>query len=181
VDANISIHKEGEPYGVRTEVKNIGSIRGVASAITYEIQRQIAIREKGGRIVNETRSYDAMTKTTVAMRDKEVVQDYRFMPEPNLLPLHLNLTDKHSDVFINVLDLKQQIPELPADTRKRLIDEHKISQDIAIILVNEEVLLDFFEQITQDNPKRSPKLVANLLINEYLKICNKNKIHPAEW
>lgn len=135
VDANISIHKEGEPYGTRTEVKNIGSIRGIAGAVSYEIQRQIKIKDKGGRIVNETRSYDATTKTTIAMRDKEVVQDYRFMPEPNLPPLHLNLTDRHSDELINVFELKKEIPELPEDTRNRLCNENNVTQESAIILV----------------------------------------------
>lgn len=135
VDANISIHRENEPLGTRTEVKNIGSVRGVAQAIAYEIKRQIEIKDKGGRIVNETRAYDATTKSTIAMRDKEVVQDYRFMPEPNLPPLHLNLSDQISEDFINVCALKREIPALPEDTRQLLVHERNLTQEIAIILV----------------------------------------------
>lgn len=74
VDANVSVHKEGEPYGVRTEIKNIGSVRGVASAVTYEINRQIKLKEKGHNIENETRSWNAVTKSTTALRDKEEKQ-----------------------------------------------------------------------------------------------------------
>lgn len=74
VDANVSVNRPGEPLGIRTEVKNIGSIRGVAAAVKYEIQRQIAQLEAGSRILNETRAWDAQRKVTVAMRDKEVVQ-----------------------------------------------------------------------------------------------------------
>lgn len=74
VDANVSIRRKGEPLGTRTEVKNIGSVRGVAAAVKYEIQRQIKVRENNGRVVNETRAWDAARKVTVAMRDKEVQQ-----------------------------------------------------------------------------------------------------------
>lgn len=74
MDANVSINKKDEPLGTRTEIKNIGSVRGVATAIQYEIQRQIKLKESGGTVVNETRAWDAVSKTTIAMRDKEVVQ-----------------------------------------------------------------------------------------------------------
>lgn len=74
VDANVSINRTGEPLGVRTEIKNIGSVRAVAGAIKYEIQRQIKLKESGGTVINETRAWDATKKVTIAMRDKEVVQ-----------------------------------------------------------------------------------------------------------
>lgn len=111
-DANISIHKKGEPLGTRTEVKNIASYRGVAKAIEYEIQRQIKIIEAGDKVVNETRNWDADTNSTIAMRDKEVVQDYRFMPEPNLPPLSLKCIDLNR--------IKNNMPELPEQTREHL-------------------------------------------------------------
>ena len=95
VDANVSVRPFGsDQLGVRTEVKNINSVRGLVNAIEFEVDRQIEILESGGLIENETRSYDGNSKTTVPMRDKEVKQDYRFMPEPNLPPLRLKDIDK---------------------------------------------------------------------------------------
>lgn len=137
-DANISIHKKGEPLGTRTEIKNIASIRGVARAIDYEIQRQIQLLKNGGKVLNETRNWDVDTGTTIVMRDKEVqqvgwmcemivpitqwtssdkdfssrLQDYRFMPEPNLPSL---VIDTHS-----VEQLKNNLPEMPNDIREQL-------------------------------------------------------------
>jgi aspartyl-tRNA(Asn)/glutamyl-tRNA(Gln) amidotransferase subunit B len=88
VDANISVRKIGsDQLGTRTEVKNVNSVRGVVNAIEAEIDRQIEVLENGGTVTNETRNYDANLKKSVSMRDKEVKQDYRFMPEPNLPPL----------------------------------------------------------------------------------------------
>lgn len=176
VDANISIHKEDEPLGTRTEVKNIGSIRGVAQAVAYEIERQISVKDEGGNITNETRSWDATTKTTIPMRDKEVVQDYRFMPEPNLPPLHLNLRDQVSEELVNVCDIKNSLPILPQQLREQLVKEKQLSQETSVILVNEHVLLTYFNRIIEGDQKRSPKTIANVLINELLMICNKNKI-----
>lgn len=176
VDANISIHKENEPLGTRTEVKNIGSVRGVAQAVAFEIERQIGVKDKGGRIINETRSWDATTKTTIPMRDKEVVQDYRFMPEPNLPPLHLNLSEQESDSLVNVLAIEKNLPALPQQLRTNLINEKQLSQEASIILVNEQILLKYFTEITDESYKRSPKLVANILMNELLTLLNKMKI-----
>lgn len=176
VDANISIHKENEPLGIRTEVKNIGSIRGVAQAVNFEIQRQIEVKNKGGKIVNETRAWDATTRTTIPMRDKEVVQDYRFMPEPNLPPLHLEMESQNSDRFVSVPKLQNSLPPLPQNLRDSLINERGLTQETAIILVNEQCLMKYFNQILSENSKRTPKVVANILINELLAICNKKKI-----
>lgn len=145
VDANVSIHKENEPFGIRTEVKNIGSIRGVADSITYEISRQIALVELGDRVKNETRSWDAMTGKTVLMRDKEVLQDYRFMPEPNLPPLHIN-TDGNKTDLAEIIDLnaiRETIPELPEETRQKLMITYGITQDVAVILMVYFVIVRF--------------------------------------
>ncbi|CAO1432685.1 unnamed protein product [Diamesa serratosioi] len=180
VDANISIHKENEPLGTRTEVKNIGSVRGVAQAIAFEIERQIAVKNKGGTVINETRQWDATSKTTIPMRDKEIVQDYRFMPEPNLPPLYLNLTENESESLVNVIKIQKSIPVLPQQLREILMTDKLLAQETAIILVNEPILLDYFNQITTFNYQRSPKLVANVLINELLTIYNKNKISTEE-
>lgn len=136
VDANISVHQVGEPLGVRTEIKNIGSIRSISQAIKFEVERQLDVIAHGGVIVNETRSWDAETRCTVAMRDKEVLQDYRFMPEPNLPPLVLNMDDNtDTELLVSVAAISKTLPELPAETRKRLIDSYKLNQEVAIILV----------------------------------------------
>lgn len=127
-DANISIHKPGEPFGVRSEVKNITSIRNVAKAIEFEIARQIKVKENGQKVVNETRSWDDETGTTIRMRDKEVVQDYRFMPEPNLLPLNLN--------FIDVEAVKNSIPEMPDSTREALQQYSLPAQNVVVLVVS---------------------------------------------
>uniref|UniRef100_A0A182MJV3 Glutamyl-tRNA(Gln) amidotransferase subunit B, mitochondrial n=1 Tax=Anopheles culicifacies TaxID=139723 RepID=A0A182MJV3_9DIPT len=184
VDANISVHKENTPLGTRTEVKNIGSVRAVAQAVDYEIQRQIAMLDNGGKIHNETRAWDAAAKATVAMRDKEVVQDYRFMPEPNLPPLHLRLHEAdgaqmEADV-IDVPKLGQTLPELPEQTRQRIIEMHQLSSTIAITLVNDITLYEHFRAITEQSSGRSAKLVANFLINELLAILNRNKLDTAD-
>lgn len=135
VDANISINKRDQPLGIRTEVKNIGSVRGVADAVDYEISRQIDLVERGGSVQNETRSWDAIAKKTVVMRDKEVLQDYRFMPEPNLPPLRLNVRDDPSSALINVEMLRKALPELPEQTRNNLVDRHDLRHETAVILV----------------------------------------------
>ncbi|GAB0100477.1 Glutamyl-tRNA(Gln) amidotransferase subunit B, mitochondrial [Sergentomyia squamirostris] len=167
VDANVSIHEEDSPLGIRTEIKNIGSVRGVAHAVTYEIDRQIEIVEGGGRIHNETRSWDASSKTTISMRDKEVLQDYRFMPEPNLPPLRLKSQD--------IEQLQRDLPEMPEETRQSLIRDYSLPAETSIILVNEGILLKFFLEISNQLKDVPSKLVANILTNELLTVFNKNK------
>nr|XP_026494235.1 glutamyl-tRNA(Gln) amidotransferase subunit B, mitochondrial [Vanessa tameamea] len=176
VDANVSMHQAGEPLSTRTEIKNIGSVRGVAGAIRHEIERQRSILEDGGRIVNETRSWDATAKITIPMRDKEVVQDYRFMPEPNLPPLRVNLrTKEDSQDVISVPLIKDKMPELPEESRTKLIKHYELRPETAVQLVNEPVLLDFFQTITLVKA-RNPTKVANLLLNDLLTVLNKRKL-----
>ncbi|XP_013111810.1 glutamyl-tRNA(Gln) amidotransferase subunit B, mitochondrial [Stomoxys calcitrans] len=181
VDANISIHKEGEPLGTRTEVKNIGSVRSISQAVTYEIQRQFDIVSQGGVIINETRSWDAEKRCTIAMRDKEVVQDYRFMPEPNLPPLRLNMLDDGTDdedpySLVSVPTLAKDLPELPEETRVYLVEHYKLNQEVAIILVNEPILLDHFLKIIKQLPAIPTKTITNFLLNDLLTYCNKVNI-----
>lgn len=137
VDANISIHAAGTALGTRTEVKNIGSVRGVADAIGYEIRRQVELVNGGGRVHNETRAWDAVNRCTVPMRDKEVLQDYRFMPEPNLPPLHVHVGAGRPafDGMVSVEALRAEMPELPEETRRRLAEECGIGADVAAILM----------------------------------------------
>ncbi|XP_022907350.2 glutamyl-tRNA(Gln) amidotransferase subunit B, mitochondrial [Onthophagus taurus] len=177
VDANVSVHLPGEPYGVRTEIKNIGSIRGVAGAVKYEINRQIKILQDGGKIINETRAWDANSKSTVAMRDKEQQQDYRYMPEPNLPPLHIALGPVEQGC-VNVDKLKESIPELPQQTRERLQETFGLTLEQSVILVNESKLLYIFESVLDQSI--SPKLLTNLLLNDLLTIINKEKLSLDE-
>lgn len=135
VDANVSIHRSGQPLGVRTEVKNIGSIRGVADAITYEIERQMELVNGGGVVHQETRAWDALSRRTVPMRDKEVLQDYRFMPEPNLPPLHVHIGDEEVEGMVCVERLRRELPELPEETRHKLSEGFGVGADVAAILM----------------------------------------------
>ncbi|XP_014365764.2 glutamyl-tRNA(Gln) amidotransferase subunit B, mitochondrial [Papilio machaon] len=176
VDANVSLRKFGEPLSTRTEIKNIGSIRGVAGAVRHEIERQRTILDNGGHIINETRSWDATNKVTIAMRDKEVVQDYRYMPEPNLPPLRVNLhTKEDTQDVISVPLIKDTIPELPEDSRRKLIEEYDLREISAIQLVNQPALLHYFYQLVSD-VARNPTKVANLLLNDLLTVLNKRKV-----
>lgn len=174
VDANISVHKDGEPLGVRTEVKNIGSVRGVAHAVDYEVERQISVLLDGGRIFNETRNWDAEGKKTIPMRDKEVVLDYRFMPEPNLLPLRISTED-------NVKPLQQTLPELPNETRERLKTVHQLTPEASMLLVDDEDLLQLFQNVLIHRPNLSPKELANILLNELRTVCNRLKVTVKQF
>ncbi|XP_053336071.1 glutamyl-tRNA(Gln) amidotransferase subunit B, mitochondrial [Clarias gariepinus] len=166
VDANVSVHHPGEPLGVRTEVKNINSARFVAKAIDFEIQRQIEVLQSGGTVLNETRSFDSKTGTTVPMRDKEGLQDYRFMPEPNLPPLFVyegvsSVPHGVDPAHVVVIDrLKAQIPELPGVKRARLMEEYGILPEHSFTLVNEDGLMDFFEQVVQKTNTEPKKLIG---------------------
>ncbi|XP_026729860.1 glutamyl-tRNA(Gln) amidotransferase subunit B, mitochondrial [Trichoplusia ni] len=176
VDANVSLREPGAPLSTRTEIKNIGSVRGVAGAIRHEIERQRAILNDGGEIINETRAWDATSRVTIPMRDKEVVQDYRYMPEPNLPPLRVNLTSKedHNDV-LSVPLIKEKIPELPEESRRKLIENFNLRPETAIQLVNEPILLNYFHDL-MSNKRRNPAKVANFLINDLLTVLNRKKL-----
>ncbi|XP_028029707.1 glutamyl-tRNA(Gln) amidotransferase subunit B, mitochondrial [Bombyx mandarina] len=179
VDANVSIRRPGDPLSTRTEIKNIGSIRGVAGAVRYEIERQKTVLENGGRIINETRAWDAVGRATIPMRDKEVVQDYRYMPEPNLPPLRVNLKSKHdTQHVISVPLIQEQIPELPESSRKNLIENYQLRPEAAIQIVNEPILLEYFVDLAEERSRATK--IANLLINELLTVLNKNKLDISD-
>ncbi|GFV57237.1 glutamyl-tRNA(Gln) amidotransferase subunit B, mitochondrial [Trichonephila clavipes] len=150
VDANISVNKIGDPLGTRTEVKNINSLRYIARAIDYEIERQIEILKNGGSVINETRAYDYTLKKTIFMRDKEILQDYRFMPEPNLPPIKIcDEQDKESyknvDNVPNIDEIKIKLPVLPETERSILMNNYKLPLHIADKIVQSEGLRKAFE------------------------------------
>ncbi|XP_056418765.1 glutamyl-tRNA(Gln) amidotransferase subunit B, mitochondrial isoform X1 [Hyla sarda] len=172
VDANISVHHPGEPYGVRTEVKNINSARFLARAIDYEVKRQTEILDSGGEIANETRAFDYKLGVTIPMRDKEGKQDYRFMPEPNLPPLILYdakslPTNVNADQVINIDLIKKNLPELPSTTRERLIEQYGILPEHSFTLVNEDGLREYFETVVKLS-KVNPKKIIGWVIKDLL-------------
>ncbi|XP_045165685.2 glutamyl-tRNA(Gln) amidotransferase subunit B, mitochondrial-like [Mercenaria mercenaria] len=169
VDANISVHRPGEPLGTRSEVKNINSIYSLKKAIDYEIRRQIEILESGEDVINETRSYDKDTGKTLAMRDKESKQDYRFMPEPNLPPLHLYSSSdakSGSQSVVTIDNIEKQLPALPSEIRERLMNKYGLNMYRANLIVNEE-LVDVYEQLVTT---RDVKKFTTFLIHEFLSL-----------
>ncbi|KAM4707426.1 glutamyl-tRNA(Gln) amidotransferase subunit B, mitochondrial [Discoglossus pictus] len=172
VDANISVHRPGEPLGVRTEVKNLNSARFLAKAIDYEIQRQTEILDNGGTILNETRAFDYKLGSTIPMRDKEGKQDYRFMPEPNLPPLILYDTkslpaNMEPDQVVNVDLIKEKLPELPSVVREKLVEQYGILPEHSFTLVNEEGLQEYFQDVVKMT-NVAPKKIIGWVINDLL-------------
>jgi len=182
IDANISIRPFGtDVLGTRAEVKNINSIRGLVNAIEYEVDRQIEILENGGIIENETRNYDGNTKKTVSMRDKEVKQDYRFMPEPNLPPLRLDLNfggkpeTENNPNILNVKHYQDNLPELPEKTRQKVVDEFGLGFELVVRLVNEPELLELFLDAQNCGEKiLCQTRLAHLLLLDVVEICSKH-------
>uniref|UniRef100_A0A096MCC8 Glutamyl-tRNA(Gln) amidotransferase subunit B, mitochondrial n=1 Tax=Poecilia formosa TaxID=48698 RepID=A0A096MCC8_POEFO len=173
VDANVSVHRPGEPLGTRTEVKNINSLRYLARAIDFEIQRQTEVVQRGGAVLNETRAYDSKSGETVAMRDKEGLQDYRFMPEPNLPPL-LVFEDEASlpagveaGQAVLLCTLRAGLPELPSVRRDRLVQTYGLLPEHSFTLVNEDGLMEYFEAVMKGT-SRDPRKVIGWVTNELL-------------
>ena len=154
-DVNVSVRRPGEPLGTRCEIKNVNSIRFIGLAIEHEARRQIGILEDGGRIEQETRLFDPDRGETRPMRNKEEAHDYRYFPDPDLLPLELAAS------FVD--ELRTQLPELPDAKKTRLVRDYGLSAYDADVLSAERDTADFFEQVARD---RDPKAAANWVINE---------------
>ncbi|TKS68389.1 Glutamyl-tRNA(Gln) amidotransferase subunit B, mitochondrial [Collichthys lucidus] len=173
VDANVSVHKPGEPLGIRAEVKNINSVRCLARAIDYEIQRQIEVLQRGQTVQNETRAYDSKSGETIPMRDKEGLQDYRFMPEPNLPPLIVYEDNASLPTGIDarqavvVQKIREGLPELPGVKRDRLVQTYGILPEHSFTLVNEDGLVEYFEAVLKVT-KKEPRKVIGWVTNELL-------------
>jgi aspartyl-tRNA(Asn)/glutamyl-tRNA(Gln) amidotransferase subunit B len=166
-DVNVSVRKPGGPLGTRCEIKNMNSIAFIGEAIEYEARRQIEIIEDGGSIDQETRLFDPNKGETRSMRSKEEAHDYRYFPDPDLLPLEF--TDAY------VAELKASLPELPDQKRARFIADLGLSPYDAGVLVAERESADFFETVLAKlaNGKRDGKLAANWVINELFGRLNK--------
>jgi len=166
-DANVSIRPVGESeYGIRAEIKNLNSFKAVQRAIQYEIERQTALVESGQKIIQETRLWNEADGKTHPMRSKEEAHDYRYFPEPDLVPL---VIDK---VWVD--ELNKQMPELPEARRKRYVSELKLSPDDAYVMVEAKELSDFFDRVVSlGAPARD---TANWLIGPVQAYLNEQKV-----
>ena len=164
-DANVSIRRKGDSeFGTRTEIKNINSFRFVEKAINYEVLRQREILEDGGRITQETRLYDSDRDETRSMRSKEVANDYRYFPEPDLLPVVID------DAYIEAI--KKRLPELPDEKSTRFVTEFDLGIYDANVLVSNREMAEYFEKVVA--VCNDPKLSANWVTGELLGMLNKN-------
>ena len=161
-DVNVSVRKPGGELGTRCEIKNVNSIRYVQQAIEYEARRQIEIIEDGGSIRQETRLYDPNKGETRSMRSKEHAHDYRYFPDPDLLPLVLDPD------WVN--EIKATLPELPDEKRARFAKDYGLSDYDAGVLVSEKETGAFFESVAKG---RDPKLAANWVMGDLAGQLNK--------
>ncbi len=162
-DVNISVRRPGEEYGTRAEIKNVNSLKAVQQAIEFEAERQITIIESGGSVDQETRLWDPGKMETRSMRSKEEAHDYRYFPDPDLLPLKLD--QKWID------EIKATLPELPDQKKHRFMNEFGLNTYDASVLIAERSRADYFEIVADGS---DAKLAANWVINELLGILNKN-------
>ena len=165
-DANVSMRPQGqEAFGTRAEIKNINSFRFVEQAINYEVERQIMLLEGGGTVVQETRLFDADRHETRSMRSKEEANDYRYFPDPDLLPVELD------EDFLEAV--RKTLPELPDARKARLVSEHGLSEYDAAVLTASRELADYFEAATQA-AGAAGKLTANWVMGELSGALNKS-------
>ena len=161
-DCNVSVRRHGEPYGTRCEIKNLNSIRYVMLAIEYEARRQIELIEEGGTIAQQTRLFDAGRGITRPMRSKEEAHDYRYFPDPDVLPLVLDPEW--------VARLRAELPELPDTKKARFVSAYGLSPEDAGVLVSEKETAQFFEQAAA---RRDPKTAANWVMGDLFGALNR--------
>lgn len=170
-DVNISIKPEGNiTLGTKTEIKNMNSFRAVEKAITYEIQRQIKLVDSGGKVVQETRLWDEKKQITVSMRSKEDAHDYRYFPDPDLMPIQI------SPEYVQ--SIHKAIPELPQAKAKRFVSQYNLPEYDVQILVTDKDLSDFYEETVR--LIANPKMVSNWIITEMLCLLGEAKIGIKE-
>jgi aspartyl-tRNA(Asn)/glutamyl-tRNA(Gln) amidotransferase subunit B len=168
-DANVSVRRPGEGFGTRCEIKNVNSIRFVMQAIEIEAKRQIEVIEGGGTIAQETRLYDQRLGETRSMRSKEMAHDYRYFPDPDLLPLVFD------DAFIS--EIEKELPELPDEKKARFMRENGLSAYDAGVLVAEKEKADYYEVVAKG---RDGKLAANWVITNLFGALNKAEVGIAD-
>jgi aspartyl-tRNA(Asn)/glutamyl-tRNA(Gln) amidotransferase subunit B len=163
-DVNVSVRKPGAPYNTRCEIKNVNSIRFIGQAVEHEARRQIEIIEDCGTIEQETRLFDPDKGETRSMRSKEEAHDYRYFPDPDLLPLELSPS--------LVENLRQNLLELPDEKKKRFVRDYGLSAYDIDVLMAERERAEYYEEIVKGGAE--PKAAANWLINEYLGRLNRS-------
>ena len=170
-DANVSLRPVGtNTLGTRTEIKNLNSFRNVQQAITYEMERQRDVLENGGSVVQETRLFDAGRGVTLPMRSKEEAHDYRYFPEPDLVPLQIEPDWVES--------VRQSIPELPDARRQRFVSQYGLPAYDADVLVASRAMADYFEATVELFPQ--PKTVSNWVMGDFLRALNHANHRPDE-
>ena len=169
-DANVSIRRPGAELGTRTEIKNVNSFRFVEKAINFEIRRQQDVLEDGGKIVQETRLYDSVRDETRPMRGKEVANDYRYFPEPDLLPVEIG-----EDL---IEQIRSELPELPDARKRRFAAEYGLSAYDAGVLTASREMADYFEQVAQGCG--DAKLAANWVSVELQALLNRENLDIAD-
>jgi aspartyl-tRNA(Asn)/glutamyl-tRNA(Gln) amidotransferase subunit B len=171
-DANVSVRRQGETkLGTRTELKNLNSFRFVEKAIEIEVERQIDVIEEGGKVVQETRLYDPDLDETRPMRGKEEADDYRYFPDPDLLPVAISEA--------RIAGVEAAMPELPQAKRARLLDEYGLPAYDVGILVDDPALANYFEAAAKST-KASPKIVANWVIGELSAALNRENLEIGQ-
>jgi aspartyl-tRNA(Asn)/glutamyl-tRNA(Gln) amidotransferase subunit B len=165
-DANVSLRRPGEPLGTRTEVKNMNSIRSVERALAYEVARQRQVLERGEAVVQETRHWDERRGVTFASRSKEEAEDYRYFPEPDLVPVEV--TPQWLE------DIRGSLPELPDARRDRIMAQYGLGRYDAELLVQTRATADFFEAAAAVHP--SPKAIANWILGEVSAYLNEHNL-----
>ena len=164
-DVNVSVNKPGDELGTRCEIKNLNSFKYIHSAIIYEAKRQIKLIESGESINQETRLYNIDTGETRSMRSKEDAHDYRYFPDPDLLPLEIE------DKWIE--KIKSTIPELPDQKKNRFIKDYNLNEYDAGVIVSDKATSDYYEKVVKN---RSPKLVTTWVTSELFSILNKTNL-----
>ena len=162
-DANVSVRRPGDELGTRCEIKNVNSIRFVQQAIDYEARRQIELIEEGGTVDQETRLFDSGNGITRSMRSKEEAHDYRYFPDPDLLPLEI------SPGFVE--EIRASLPELPDAKKERFVSDYGLGTEDAGLLTAERATADFYEEVAKG---RDPKLACNWVTGELFGVLNKS-------
>ena len=170
-DVNVSVHKKGEPFGTRTEMKNMSSFRSITRAIDYEIERQIDVIENGGKIDQETLRWDEVSGKTFTMRSKEDAQDYRYFPEPDLGIIEISDEWKEQ--------IRKSLPEMPEERKVRYMEEFKLPEYDSNIIVSSKYLSDFFEAATQ--VCKNPKSVSNWIMTDIIRVQNEENLEKMPF
>jgi len=169
-DVNISVRKPGDEYGTRCEIKNLNSIKFIKQAINYEVKRQIDILESGGTIEQNTMLFNTSTGKTRPMRNKEEAHDYRYFPDPDLLPLEISNKE--------VEEIKSSIPELPDQLKSKYMNTYSLSNYDASVLTSDKQISDFFDQTINSDLelKESAKIVVNWITSELFSLLNNDNV-----